>query len=172
MEGEASEVAFFRFGLGEESIVHVRPSCGRRDSARVDGQTVKWEVQDRLFCEKPRLYFKLVVRITTLSGSPVLTLSTSEGVRSQILCQRPYLVVQYEFSNYQCGFVDNPDDEGEVQARNFYHQAYLSFDSFVRLIIFVSRNSASPSLSAARKAHSRAKIVVGSPMPPPTTVSM
>ena len=39
-EGEASdsEVAFFRFGLGEESIVHVRPSCGRRDSARVDAQ--------------------------------------------------------------------------------------------------------------------------------------
>ena len=34
-EGEASEVAFFRFGLGEDSIVHVRPSCGRRDSARV-----------------------------------------------------------------------------------------------------------------------------------------
>ena len=37
MEGEASEVAFFRFGLGEDSIVHVRPSCGRRDSARVRG---------------------------------------------------------------------------------------------------------------------------------------
>ena len=26
-----------------------------------------------------------------------------------------YLVVQYEFSNYQCGFVDNPDDDAEVQ---------------------------------------------------------
>ena len=103
---------------------------------------------------------------------PCLHRNPSEGDRSQILCQRPYLVVQYEFSNYHCGFVDNPDDEVEVQAGNFYHQAYLSFDSSVRLIIFVSRNSASPSLSAARKAHSRAKIVVGSQMPPLTTVSM
>ena len=59
-----------------------------------------------------------------------------------------------------------------MKVRCRHHQAYLSFDSFVRLIIFVSRNSASPSLSAARKAHSRAKIVIGSPMPPPTTVSM
>ena len=114
---------------------------------------------------------------------PCLHRNPSEGDRSQILCQCPYLVVQYEFSNYQCGFVDNPDDEGGVQDSrpgNFYHQleAYLSFDSSLpSSIIFVSRekasrNSASPSLSAARKAHPRAKIVVGSPMPLPTTVSI